>query len=143
MQNKKLTSMVEFVLYANIKSITPLKDIVNYANFLKQPLELWMFVPCDDNGNFLEEKSMFNNTEEDYIFNSVCFDKYQQAKERCLFKGFEFEKVYNWGFELKISFDGFEEYIDFINEDTIEDLLTYSVDFEWELTATAKKQLGL
>ena len=28
---------------------------INYANFLKQPLNLGMFVPCDKIGNVLEE----------------------------------------------------------------------------------------
>ena len=28
---------------------------INYANFLKQPLTLGMFIPCDLDGNVLEE----------------------------------------------------------------------------------------
>ena len=32
--------------------------IYNYATFLKQPLKLEMFVPCDDEGNILEEPTM-------------------------------------------------------------------------------------
>ena len=31
-----------------------LRIIENYAKFLKQPLKLEMFVPCDDDGNILE-----------------------------------------------------------------------------------------
>lgn len=32
-----------------------LNTIERYAKFLKQPIELWMFVPCDEDGNVLEE----------------------------------------------------------------------------------------
>ena len=56
-----------------------------YSKFLKQPLELWMFVPCDDNGNVLKEP---------IINDSIKIWTYQQAKERCLFEGFEnIEKI--------------------------------------------------
>jgi hypothetical protein len=66
-----------------------LSKIENYSKFLKQPLTLGMFVPCDEYGNLLEEKSIFNTTDEDYIFDSESFDKYKQAKERVLFDGFK------------------------------------------------------
>jgi len=39
----KLMNMTDFVLERNKNSLTPLKDIVNFALFLKQPLELCMF----------------------------------------------------------------------------------------------------
>lgn len=29
--------------------------ILNYSDFLKQPLELWMFVPCDEKGFLLKK----------------------------------------------------------------------------------------
>ena len=66
----KLISMTSFVLnkrkellrhseykndlenYANI--------VYNYANFLKQPLNLGMFVPCDEDRNVLEEPKKTN-----------------------------------------------------------------------------------
>lgn len=69
-----------------------------YDNFLKQPLELWMFVPCDKNGNVLEElnsqefRNKFclsyytDNWEIEY--KNYC-EQYQQAKERCYFDGLE------------------------------------------------------
>jgi hypothetical protein len=66
-----------------------LSKIENYSKFLKQPLTLGMFVPCDLYGNVVEEKSIFNTTDEDYIFDSESFDKYKQAKERVLFYGFK------------------------------------------------------
>ena len=37
----------------------PIRSVLNalegYANFLKQPLKLEMFVPCDEDGNILKE----------------------------------------------------------------------------------------
>jgi len=61
----------------------------NHRVFQSKKLELGDFVPCDEYGNVLEEKCIFNTTDEDYIFNSDAFDKYQQAKEKVLFEGFE------------------------------------------------------
>ena len=122
-----------------------------YAKFLKQPLELWMFVPCDKDGNVLQEKSIFNTTDEDYIFNSEDFDKYQQAKKRCLFEGFEWN-VAEFCDEPMIELeDKSENYFCYDCEDknfskddevyfsNIEDLIKYNL----QLTLTSIKQLGL
>ena len=62
----------------------------NCANFLKQPLELWMFIPCDCGGNIFEEPK-WENEETDYEI-QILVQEYQQAKERCLFEGFEVVK---------------------------------------------------
>jgi hypothetical protein len=100
MENFRLISMTDFVLEQKETSTyeCPLHEwlhlesgkltkIRNYANFLKQPLELWMFVPCDENGKPMKEGyEVFDEdcTEYDeYVF------KYQKAKERCLFEGFK------------------------------------------------------
>lgn len=56
----KLISMVAFVLQV-VNSDRPcdrgkmLDEIGNYAEFLKQPLKLEMFIPCNDEGNVLKE----------------------------------------------------------------------------------------
>lgn len=53
----KLILMTDFVLEqqkataSETPLLKPLKKIFNYANFLKQPLTLGMFVPCDLEGN--------------------------------------------------------------------------------------------
>jgi len=111
---KKLISMTDFVLDQseilhkeqknrnfNLGMLDFATNSIKYARFLKQPLELWMFVPCDKDGNVLAEKSIFNTTDEDYIFYSDDFDKYQKAKERCLFDGFELkgETEFSWIFK--------------------------------------------
>jgi len=106
----KLISMTDFFLSQESKwkketeglypTLRKYKDVVliayNYANFLKEPLELWMFVPCDFNGNFL----ISIGDKEQYLRD--CYDggwwnqfvdykvKYQEAKDRILFEGFEF-----------------------------------------------------
>ncbi len=94
MENK-LISMVDFVLDQNSKwsSDGALRNIVKYATFLKQPLKLGFFVPCDGNGNVLEEPNsdkvpnMPPDLQYDY-WNEWNRD-YQKAKDRVLFEGFE------------------------------------------------------
>ena len=53
----KLISMTDFVLEleTNEHWAQDYTKCVKYANFLKQPLTLGMFVPCDEDGNFLPE----------------------------------------------------------------------------------------
>lgn len=93
----KLISMTTFVLEEYETSINPTKfeeKAFNYANFLNQPLTLGMFVPCDEEGNVLEEyiKTTHENHLDKY---SICRHiskteiKYQQAKDKVLFEGFE------------------------------------------------------
>ena len=91
----KLISMTDFVLQEKtggqqVNPITSqlyyeLRIIKKYADFLKQPLKLEMFVSCDDNGNVLE----------DIIGNGMIYNysekvtQYEQAKEKVLFEDFE------------------------------------------------------
>ena len=73
-----------------------LRIIENYAKFLKQPLKLEMFVPCDEDGNVLGEPEIysqwvrenFNDELENEERINQCKD-YHQAKEKILFEGFE------------------------------------------------------
>ncbi|MDM1057883.1 hypothetical protein [Myroides odoratimimus] len=82
----RLISMIEFVLEQSIKRSVdnwPIEteDYFNrceaYANFLKQPLNLGMFVPCDVNMNVLEDPGLIPSFE---------LNRYREAKERVLFK---------------------------------------------------------
>jgi len=95
-----------------------------------------MFVPCDEDGDVLEEKSIFTTTDEDYIFNSDAFDNYQQAKERCLFKGFTSINFVNSARKGNYIID-----FNYTENSNIESLLRH--DIEFELTPTALKQIGL
>lgn len=97
MENKKLIPLSDFVLEQKkklgesqlISSILDTTQLIfNYAEFLKQPLKLEMFVPCDEDGNFLEKPA-----DDDYSFythkNQSVQEEYQQAQEKVLFDGFE------------------------------------------------------
>lgn len=105
MENK-LQSMVDFVLDCHEKCISTNGRTYNYAKFLKRPLEIWMFVPCDENGNVLQEpkaEDYFNVnieakkfTKEDSEglnkhYSALMF--YEKAKERVLFEGFELIEI--------------------------------------------------
>ena len=89
----KLQSMTDFVLKQNeiLGTFENFRKIVyNYANFLKQPLTLGMFVPCNEDGNVLEEPlhvfSDHTEKEKSLMYQSNYLTiEYQQAKERCLF----------------------------------------------------------
>ena len=106
----KLISMTDYVLLNQRykeDSDTALFQISNYAQLLKQPLKLGMFVPCDEDGNVLKEPEE-NDTiydieverdiyECDYNrFDSDVF-LYKQAKNRVYFEGFQFYDEGNLG----------------------------------------------
>jgi hypothetical protein len=135
----KLISMTDFVLYQDNNDLSEYKieSIFNYANFLKQPLELWMFVPCDDDGNVLEYPVLKQNkrtVEENVAYQNKTF-QYQQAKEICLFDDFEMDN----SFVTHKSHSSFFYPKSLLHEKTIEDLVKYNL----QLTPTALKQIGL
>ena len=89
----KLTSMTDFVLKMLNESspndfIKSISIIRRYAELLKQPLTLSMFVPCDDQGNVLEYQPAFCLA----LPGSDQYKKhkeYWKAEKKVLFKGFE------------------------------------------------------
>lgn len=101
-----------------------------YAKFIKQPLELWMFVPCklvDGVWEILDFpilKGIPRNASFNSKYQNDCFE-YQQAKERCIFNGFNYEDV--------------KEMLSCNSHKVVEDIIKYDV----QLTATAQKQMGL
>lgn len=164
----KLTSMTDFVLYRNevaTKNKNLLhtdwakefeiqyRKILNYAKFLKQPLTLGMFVPCDEEGNVLEEP-LFSTGHSDNCYCESCveegfrYENYlidlEQAKERVLFKGFELN-----GRFLKNKDNGYSVYLsgkEICNNDTGREIDTIEGVIEFldiELTESALKQIGL
>ena len=70
-----------------------LRIIENYAKFLKQPLKLEMFVPCDEEGDILEEPEDYEQRLPNMMteYNDEIY-RYEQAKEKVLFEGFEIDK---------------------------------------------------
>lgn len=147
----ELISMVEFVLrqYEEIQNSCVFEtNCFKYATLLKQPLEIWMFVPCkfvDGVWTTLEKPIMFYSEEnmkrlkgiEIEIANSSNnrVKEYQQAKSLCLFEGFELidDKQNTWVFKFKN-----ETW--FIQKDETIEFLT---DMEIALTPAAEKQIGL
>lgn len=75
-QKRKTTSETDYV--------KPLKLIFNYTEFLKQPLTLGMFVPCDYEGNVLKNPHARDEdagTDKEFLQTS-----YNNALEKVLFK---------------------------------------------------------
>lgn len=130
----KLQPMTDYVLEQNKKSDSMGNSFwkcLNYANFLKQPLKLGMFVPCDEYDVHLEKCAECLDS-----YNLICEThkiEFEQAKERVLFKGFELlndELFINGKLFWVGKFDGNE---------TVEDLIPINII----LTDYAIKQLNL
>src|SRR5690606_38499315 len=98
----KLISMIDFVLGTEgiFDKYEPLclgedvknryKSITNYAKFLKQPLTLGMFIPCDEDGKPLDKPvapKYFDPTEPVPEEVEQEFYDYDKAKQRVLFDG--------------------------------------------------------
>lgn len=64
----------EKIMNLQITHLESHNEIVNYTKFLKQPLKPEMFVPCDENGLFLDYLNDFENNK-----------KYKKAQEKILF----------------------------------------------------------
>ena len=87
METFRLKSMVDFVLQQDITDIKQRNSIVNYAQFLKQTLNLGMFVPCDENGNPIILDTEHKECPISWSIDEI--EKYKQAKEKVLFEGFD------------------------------------------------------
>lgn len=78
----KPLTMLEFVQESN-----EIESIKHYANFLSQKPEKWMFVPCDENGNVLEDPCKKNKYCVDFC-QGRCQEDYNEALDRVIFEGF-------------------------------------------------------
>ena len=114
-----------------------------YANFLDQPLELEMFVPCVD-GVPIEKPKRYNERYfGDWGLSNWSKDNhaYKQAKERVLFEGFIFETFEQYD---RVRFNNETIAIlygtwSFLSNEVIEDL----AKLKPTLTETALKQINL
>ncbi len=161
---KKLIQMTDFVLQEHNKfgelpykelekeydyALTLIAKFRNYADFLKQPLTLGMFIPCDLDGNVLEEPKCECETEYD---REGCYEKcyeYINAKNRVLFEGFRqnivnsigsFEIINESGFQV-FAYKSVLKYFLWLGcpeERTVESALKFH---EFTLTPTAIKQI--
>lgn len=123
--------------------------VCNYAKFLKTPLDIGMFVPCDEDGNVLEEPKKYSDFLKYGSFGLLTGSevdensKYHKAKERVIFEGFIFVKALTAFGESEYYRFMYEEIIitnlDFKNK-TVEDLIEkYSIT----LTQNAIKKYGI
>ncbi|QHC84956.1 hypothetical protein AS589_09325 [Empedobacter brevis] len=150
----KLTSSKDFGKTLKDKTYSEYRRLRdNFDNFLEQPLTLGKFVPCDEDGNVLEEpkgiKCCGGITNDCDCRGQLQYDseevyKYQQAKERVLF---EFDGNLSL-IRNKTNFYIIEDkngvYLRVLKnktKTTIESLLKFSVEIT--LTKTAIKQIGL
>jgi hypothetical protein len=126
----KLISMTDFVLSGKWDKASSepyskenLDRITKYANFLKRPLELGMFIPCDEDGNLLEEP--YNMDYPSLASRQRAVTQYQKAKDLCLFECdfLRLQSTYGCldnGRLPKIIIDKF-------TTETIEDLIPYNL----------------
>ena len=163
----KLVKMTDFVLQIEAEvekedyqvvawqtKIHGYSRINKYARFLKKPLTLGMFIPCDDDGNVLNKPKFFYTEEnikklkdveiEIALSKNKEVENYKEAKSKVLFKGFEYKKELDNNYTIfidnnysdykfLISFCLIQKKIKFINSielniKTIEDLIPYSLD---------------
>jgi len=147
----KLISMTDFVLEQDKKRVSfseaELKNTyynnLDYTNFINQSLELWMFIPCRYNGSqwvlFKKPDRPLDTDLYSNVDNPITHEwkEYQKAKERVLFEGeFRWTKKYPTYIQImKVIV------VDVVGSNTIESLVNY--EFEFNLTPTALKQIGL
>ena len=143
----KLISMTDFVLGQSKLKFTNSGrwdearwyNSLKYANFLKQPLTLGMFVPCDENGNILEEPLPIHTYRlevEDYEYDDNEVLQYQQAQSKVIFDGFECvemfkrDKVITFKGVINVFYWRYEHQSWKISKGikTIEDLIRYNLD---------------
>lgn len=134
-----LTSSKDFGKLLKDKSDSEYRRLrENFDNFLEKPLKLGYFIPCDEEGDILEEptnyeKRLLNMMTE---YNDEVYT-YYQAKAKVLFEGFEYDSENEW-----INYNGFSRFfISELQNGKIEDLHELITE-KPKLTETAKKEIG-
>jgi len=147
----KLISCTDFVLeqsgiYNTYESELELKTIRSYAIFLKQPLKLEMFVPCDDEGNVVKKPKMLYydsmtgwSCPQDEIDYEDKMRPYEQAKEKVLFEGCSISKLMPDNYYQVYCDSDRILWLSWNKSKTIEDLILSNLT----LTESALKQIGL
>ena len=128
----KLIPMTDFVLELwDDKLMSEIGLLaVNYAQFLKTPLKLEMFIPCDEKMNILKEPNHYRRfTSKDYLNENPKMsekwieecEKFKKAKSKNLFKDFEF--FIDHDFEKYVMAEGFVLSIESLYTMKIEDIV--------------------
>ncbi len=122
----KLISMTDYIFLMrenNAKdNIRRFWACEKYAQFLKQPLKLEMFVPCDEEGNIIDEKEIIEDTE--------TFFRHGIAREKVLFKDIPMNEI---DIQMLKVYES--------KNKTIEELFNETADLDFILTDNAIKQL--
>lgn len=134
-----LTSSKDFGKLLKDKSDSEYRRLrENFDNFLEKPLKLGYFIPCDEEGDILEEptnyeKRLLNMMTE---YNDEVYT-YYQAKAKVLFEGFEYDKENDW-----VTYNEFARFFaSELQNGKVEDLFKLIKD-EITLTETSKKEIG-
>lgn len=107
---KNLIPLIEFICEVNKNrmdnfitesTILSYNKIITYTEFLKQPLELWMFLPCklvDSGWTVLNKPKDYEdillNGSRIYHYDDICdANEYQKALDKMLFEGLKFKDV--------------------------------------------------
>ena len=149
MEKFKLISMTDFVLEES-KNRQQYDErfyrCYAYANFLKQPLKLEMFVPCDDEGNVVKKPKMLYydsmtgwSCPQDEIDYEDKMRPYEQAKEKVLFEGCSISKLMPDNYYQVYCDSDRILWLSWNKSKTIEDLILSNLT----LTESAKKQIGI
>ncbi len=79
------------------QSVSEFKESVKkYAELLKQPLNLGMFIPCDLDGNPVDSY-FYNQFHTGHLVSDEEYkevEKYHEAKSRVIFEGFEVKRTF-------------------------------------------------
>lgn len=97
----------------------------DYVNLITQPLTKGMFVPCDEEGNVLEEPERNNYLSVRAFTENL--KQYQQAKDRVIFEGWESNGSNNYQL---LSSTG--DYLDTKRHKTIEDAINAGVKLKYK-----------
>ena len=129
MERYNLKSSIEFGYSMKDKTDYEYRQLRDsYDSFLKQPLKLEMFVPCDEDGDILEEPEDYEQRLPNMMteYNDEIY-RYEQAKEKVLF--YDVDYFYDEG-RLTIKFGKrFVHFEDLKNGYIIEDLACwYNLD---------------
>lgn len=116
----ELISMTDFVLDTfeeEIDCAISEQRMFNYATFLKQPLTIGMFIPCDDDGNVLQEPKEHFATGNNVL---------EEAKSKVLFKNCFLD--YNIQGDINVLFDNQLIWNTLRTNYSVEDLIPYNLD---------------
>lgn len=125
-----LTSSKDFGKLLKDKSDSEYRRLrENFDNFLEKPLKLGYFIPCSE----MDNPIIFYGG----IPSKKKLELFEEAKQRVLFEGFEYDKENDW-----VTYNEFARFfVSELQNGKVEDLFKLIKD-EITLTETSKKEIG-